>query len=172
MINLLPRYIFNFVVFVLLQVLLLNNLQFSGYLNPYVYVLFIITLPFSTPKWLLLALGFITGITIDVFMNTFGLHAAATVFLAFMRPIVLRAIAPRDGYEAGKLPVPAHYGFGWFFMYTILLVAMHHLFLFYVEAFSFARFGATLWKSIVSSLFTLLFIFIVMLFARNDTRTV
>ncbi len=61
MINLLPRYLFNFVMLILLQVLLLNNLQFSGYVNPYLYVLFIITLPFSTPKWLLLVLGFITA---------------------------------------------------------------------------------------------------------------
>ncbi len=172
MINLLPRYLFNFVAFVLLQVLLLNNLQFSGHLNPYLYVLFIITLPFSTPKWLLLVLGLITGITIDIFMNTFGLHAAATVFLAYMRPIILGAIAPRDGYESGKLPVPAHYGYSWFFKYAAFLVVLHHLFLFFVEEFSFDRFGAILWKGILSSMFTLLFIFIVMLFARNDTRTV
>ncbi len=171
MINQLPRYFFNFVVFVLLQVLLLNNLQFSGYLNPYVYVLFIITLPFSTPKWLLLLLGMVTGITIDIFMNTFGLHAAATVFMAYMRPVVLAPIAPREGYETGKLPVPAHYGYVWFLKYTSLMVFLHHLFLFMVEAFTFEMFWSTLWKSIVSSLFTILIILIVMLFARDESRT-
>ncbi len=172
MINQLPRYLFNFVVFVLLQVLLLNNIQFSGYVNPYLYVLFIITLPFPTPKWLLLLLGMVTGITIDVFMNTFGLHAAATVFMAYMRPGVLTLIAPRDGYETGKLPVPAHYGYLWFIKYAVLMVLLHHLFLFIVEAFSFAMFWDTLWKSVVSSFFSILFILIVMLFARDDSRIV
>jgi rod shape-determining protein MreD len=107
MINLLPRYVFNFVTFILLQVLLLNNLQFNEFLNPYAYLLFIITLPFSTPRWLLLTLGFLTGFTIDVFLNTLGIHAAAAVFAAFLRPFILSSFAPRDGYEQGTLPIPS-----------------------------------------------------------------
>lgn len=172
MINLLPRYLFNFVAFVLLQVLLLNNLQFSGYLNPYLYVLFIITLPFSTPRWVLLLLGFGTGITIDIFMNTFGIHAAATVFMTFLRPYILNSFSPRDGYEPGTRPVPSDYGFGWFFKYTVLMVVAHHLFLFFVEVFSFENFGATLWKSILSSIVSVLFIFIAMLFAKGDSKSI
>lgn len=172
MINLLPRYLFNFIILVMVQVLLLNNLQFSGYVNPYLYVLFIITLPFSTPKWLLLALGFTTGIIIDIFMNTLGLHAAATVFMAFVRPFVLSSFSPRDGYEVGTRPVPADYGFGWFFKYTVLMVAIHHLFLFFVEAFNFENFLSILWRSILSSVVSVIFIFIAMLFAKRKSRAI
>ncbi|PWE01126.1 rod shape-determining protein MreD [Marinilabilia rubra] len=172
MINLLPRYLFNFIILVLVQVLLLNNLQFSGYLNPYLYVLFIITLPFSTPKWMLVALGFTTGIIVDIFMNTLGLHAAATVFMAFVRPFILSSFSPRDGYEMGTRPIPADYGFGWFFKYSVLMVAIHHLFLFFVEAFSFENFLSTLWKSILSSIVSVVFIFIAMLFSKRKSGTI
>jgi rod shape-determining protein MreD len=170
MINLLPRYLFNFVVLILLQILLLNNIQFSGYVNPYLYILFIIILPFSTPRWLLLVLGFITGIIIDIFMNTLGLHASATLFMAFMRPFILSSFSPRDGYEVGTRPVPADYGFGWFFKYSILMVAMHHLFYFFVEAFDKELFLLTLSKSLLSTVVSVIFIFITMLFAKRDSR--
>ncbi len=172
MINLLPRYLLNFVVLILLQVLLLNNIQFSGYVNPYLYILFIITLPFSTPRWLLLVLGFITGIIIDIFMNTLGLHASATVFMAFLRPFILSSFSPRDGYELGTRPVPSDYGFGWFFKYSILMVATHHLFYFFVEAFNKDLFLPTLSKSLLSTVASVLFIFIAMLFAKRDSRTI
>ncbi|WP_291857934.1 rod shape-determining protein MreD [Marinilabilia sp.] len=170
MINLLPRYLFNFVVFILLQVLLLNNLQFSGYVNPYLYVLFIITLPFSTPKWLLLVLGFITGLTIDIFMNTLGLHTSATVFMAFLRPFILSSFSPRDGYELGTRPVPSDYGFGWFFKYMVIMVVTHHLFYFFVEAFDKELFLSTLSKSLISTVVSVLFILIAMLFAKKDSK--
>ncbi|MFW5753449.1 MAG: rod shape-determining protein MreD [Marinilabiliaceae bacterium] len=170
MINLLPRYILNFIVLVLLQVLVLNNLQFSGYLNPFLYILFIITLPFQTPRWFLLVLGFITGLTIDIFMNSLGIHAAATVFMTFLRPSILNSFAPRDGYEPGTRPVPADFGFGWFLKYTALMVVTHHLFLFFVEAFSFESFFATLWKSILSSIVSIGFIIIAILFAGGKSK--
>lgn len=171
MINWLPRYLFNFVAFVLIQVLLLNNLQLSAFMNPYIYVLFIITLPFSTPRWLLLILGFITGLTVDIFMNTWGIHASATVFMAFLRPFILSSFSPRDGYDPGTLPVPADYGLGWFFKYSAIMVTTHHLFLFFVEAFSMADFFLILWKSLLSALASMIFIFIAMLFARNKSGT-
>ena len=169
MINWLPRYIFNFVAFVLIQVLLLNNLQLSAFINPYLYILFIITLPFATPRWLLLVLGFITGMTIDIFMNTPGIHASATLFIAFLRPFILSSFSPRDGYETSTLPVPADYGFGWFFKYSVIMVITHHLFLFYVESFSREDFFFTLWKSILSTIASMIFIFIAILFASNKS---
>lgn len=158
MIHIIPRNILRFVVLVGLQIFLFNNIQFSGYFNPYVYILFILLLPFETPRWLLLVLGFCTGITIDLFMNTPGMHASATVFIAFLRPYVLNYIAPRDGYESGTFPWQSFYGFSWFFRYALALTFAHHFFLFYVEVFRFSHFFDTLLKVILSTLFSLLFI--------------
>ena len=84
-------YILLFLVSVLVQVLIMNNMQFSRFVNPYFYVLFILLLPINFPRYLLLILGFVLGITIDVFSNTPGIHASSAVFMAFLRPYVINA---------------------------------------------------------------------------------
>ena len=75
--------IFSFILLVLVQVLVLNNIQFLGYIDPYLYILFILVLPVQMPRWFLLILAFALGITIDIFSNTLGMQAFATVFIAF-----------------------------------------------------------------------------------------
>lgn len=147
--------IIRFIILVLVQILILNNIQISGYIVPYFYVLFILLLPFETPRWLLLVVAFALGISIDLFMNTPGMHAAATVFMAFLRPYVLEMSSPRDGYEPGTLPRLSYYGFQWFLRYTVILVIAHHFFLFYVEVFRFAEFFSTLLRVLLSSLFSI-----------------
>ena len=151
----LPRNILRIIVLVFFQVFILNNIQFSGYVNPYFYILFIILLPFETPGWLLLTLGFILGLTIDLFSNTLGLHASATLFAAFLRPLVLDYFSPRDGYVSGSFPRIYYYGLGWFLQYSAIIILAHHFFLFYIEVFRITDFLVTLWRVFLSSLFTL-----------------
>lgn len=158
MINTVARYSLLFVVLILLQVLLLNNIQFSGYVNPYVYVMFILLLPVEIPSWLLLFLSFGTGVIIDIFSGTPGMHASATLAAGFVRPYVLRFVSPRDGYEPGVKPSMLIYGFRWFLIYTVLIVIIHHTLLFYLEVFRFKDFFRTLLRVLLSSLFTTVFI--------------
>jgi rod shape-determining protein MreD len=158
MIKLLGRNIARFIVLVLAQILILNNIQVSGYIVPYIYVLFILLLPFETPGWLLLLSGFALGITVDLFTQTPGMHAAACVFMAFLRPSVLEMSAPRDGYEAGTFPRVHYLGFQWFLRYTVILVLAHHFLLFYIEVFRFSEFFSTLLRVLLSSLFSVVLI--------------
>jgi len=160
MIKRLPRYVINFILLVFLQVFIFNNIQFSGFINPYIYIIFILLLPFETPKWLILFLAFLLGLTVDLFTNTIGMHSSATVFMAFLRPYLLKVLAPRDGYEAETLPQLNYYGFGWFLRYASVLVIVHHLFLFYIEVFSFSNFFFTLLRVILSSIFSIFLIVI------------
>jgi rod shape-determining protein MreD len=154
------RYILLFVVIVLVQVLVLNNIQLSGFINPYLYVLFLLLLPFETPNWFQLFLGFFLGLTIDIFSGTIGIHTSATVFLAYLRPHILNLMAPREGYETGTLPRIYYYGFRWFLQYTVILVLAHHIFLFFMEAFRFSDFFTTLLRALVSAFFSILLILI------------
>lgn len=170
MIKTVPKYIFNFILLVFLQVFILNNIQFSGYINPYIYVVFILTLPFETPKWLLLVLAFLIGITIDTFSHTLGMHSSATVFMAFLRPFVLEIIAPRDGYESETYPQLRYYGGNWFLKYAAILVFAHHLFLFYIEVFRLSDFFATFFRALLSSIFSIFLILIGQYFYRRDTK--
>jgi len=170
MINRLPGYILSFFVLVLLQVLVFNNIQFSGYVNPYVYILFIFMLPFETPGYLLLILAFVLGLTIDLFSNTPGMHSFATVFMAFVRPSLLRAIAPRDDYQPGTTPSLHDYGFGWYFKYTATLTLVHHTVLFFIEVYDLSYFFSTLWRIILSSIFTLIIVFTAQLFVFKKNK--
>lgn len=153
------KYIIHFIVLVLLQVLILNNIQISNYFNPFIYILFILILPIDLNKSLLLLLGFIMGITIDIFSDTLGLHASACVFLAYIRPHILNSITTKDDNEPGVSPGISINGALWFVKYIILTTLVHHLFLFMVEVFSFSNFADTMIRVFSSTLISLFAIF-------------
>lgn len=168
MIKTILKYTVLFIFLVLLQVLLLNNIQFSGYINPYLYILFILLLPFETPKWLLLVLAFVLGLCIDIFSSTMGLHIAATVFMAFCRPFVLKLIAPRDGYDSNQEPGIQDFDLRWFVSYAAALTILHHFVLFYLEIFRFSDFFYTFNRMLFSSIFSILLILLSQLFSYNS----
>ncbi len=161
----------RFVFLIAVQVLVLNHVQWSGYINPYVYVFFILLLPIEIPKWLLLVSAFFTGLIVDMFANTGGMHAAAAVFTAFARPGVLRLIAPRDGYEPETRLSPQIMGLKWFVTYISILIVLHHLVFFYVEVFRFSEFFITFYKAILNSIITIILIILGQyLFGRSLKR--
>ncbi|GAP68874.1 rod shape-determining protein MreD [Bacteroidales bacterium 6E] len=153
------KYFLMFIFVVLIQVLILNQLQISGYLNPYFYVLFILLLPVSTPRYLVLLLAFISGFSIDFFTDTPGLHAAATTMIGYLRTPVLYLVSGR-GSDMAEYPTLKNNGLRWFLVYSVLLVLIHHFFLFYMEVFSFTGFFRTLIRVIFS---TILSVFVIVL---------
>ena len=162
------KYAGLFLLLLTLQLFIFNNIQLSGYINPYVYVLFILFLPYETPGWLLLILGFFTGICVDAFMNTYGMHSSATLFLAFLRPYLLNLIANREDIDRKGSPSIYPNGLVWFLKYTLFLVLAHHFVLFFIESFSFAMFFHTLFRVILSTLITTSFILLsTLLFSRK-----
>ncbi len=146
------RNIVRFLIVVTFQVLVMDNVMINGYLIPYIYLLFILLMPFETPKWIQLLSGFLLGFGIDVLENTPGMHTAATVLVAFIRPYLLNLLAPRDGYEPETFPRVHFYGFIWFMKYTLIIVIIHHFMLFYLEVFHLKEFLTTLLRVILSSI--------------------
>jgi rod shape-determining protein MreD len=167
MINSILRFSLAFILLMFLQLVLFNNIQFSGYVNPYVYIMFIILLPVEIPSWILLLLCFMTGMTFDIFSGSPGMHSSATVFAGFLRPYILRLVSPRDGYESRSEPSMLNYGFRWFVVYTVLVVLVHHTALFYLEVFRFADFFRTMLRVLLSSLFTVTFIVLIEFYRRG-----
>lgn len=161
MINSALKYMGFFILLILLQLLVMDHIQFSGYINPYIYLLFIIILPFETAPWAILLLSFFTGLTVDLLNGTPGLHTSATLVAGFVRPYLLRVIAPHDDYELGGEPGIRLYGLRWFIFYVSAMVLIHHFILFYVEVFRFAFFFSTLLRVILSSIFSIGFILII-----------
>ncbi|MCK5067081.1 MAG: rod shape-determining protein MreD [Bacteroidales bacterium] len=146
------RNIVRFLVVVLFQVLVMDNVMINGYMVPYIYLLFILLMPFETPRWLQLLAGFALGLTMDLFSNTLGMHIAATVLAAFARSYMLDLLAPRDGFEPDSFPRIHYYGFLWFLKYTLVIIFIHHLALFYLEVFQLKEFLSTLFRVILSSM--------------------
>jgi rod shape-determining protein MreD len=151
------KYLLLFAFSVIVQVLFLNQIQFSGFVNPYFYILFLMLLPTYTPRYIQLILGFVLGFTIDIFSNTPGIHASATVFIAFVRPFLVRG-TDSDDKERIATPTLFNTSLGWFIKYTVIMVLMHHVFLFFIEVFSFNAILNTLLRSLLSSVFTIIVI--------------
>jgi len=157
MIRILSKYAVMFISLVLIQVLIFNQVQFSGFFNPYVYVLFIILLPLSIPRYAMLILAFLLGLVIDIFSNSLGVHSAATVFVAYIRPLVIRIISPRED-DRSDYPGLNQNKLSWFINYVFIIVFLHHAMLFYLEVYTFANFFNTLYRVILSSLFSIIVI--------------
>ncbi|MFN5430587.1 MAG: Rod shape-determining protein MreD [Cyclobacteriaceae bacterium] len=104
---------------------------------------------------LLMLIAFLLGISVDIFYNSLGLHTMALVLLAYLRNHWLATITPQGGYDIGTPPTLAANGLQWFLVYTLPLVFVHHLVLFFVEASGFTLFWYTMLKAISSLLFTM-----------------
>ncbi|PWG79981.1 rod shape-determining protein MreD [Pararcticibacter amylolyticus] len=150
----------RFIVLIFIQAFLLKNIGYYNLSTPFIYILFILLLPFETPNWLLFPLAFLTGLTVDAFYNTPGLNAAACSVLAFVRTIFINITVQRQGFENEPEPKLGIMGFRWFFFYTIILTLFHHLTLIFLEAFSFSSIKYTLIRFLFCSLFTIFLILI------------
>jgi rod shape-determining protein MreD len=167
MIKSILAYPLQFIIFVLFQVLILNNIQLGGTVNPFLYILFILWLPIELNKVLVMGIAFVLGLSIDVFTDTMGMHASACVFLAFARPSLLNILAPRDGYELNVPPTAGALGWFWFLRYAAIGILLHHSFLFFVEVFRFSEFFDTVGRILASSLFSLVLISLAQVFSSN-----
>jgi len=141
-------------VVMFLQVMIFNYLNLFGYINPSVYVFFILLLPFETPAWLFLILAFFTGLTQDAFLNTGGIHAAAATFIAFLRPTLLRTISSRREFESGIKPEVQDLGWKWFLSYSGILILIYAFITELLLVFHFSNFGDTLLRVLWQALFT------------------
>lgn len=156
--NSLSKYTMTFILLLVLQLFIFSNIEFSGYVNPYVYVMFILILPFSIPSWLLLLLSFLTGLLVDLFSGTLGVHAFATVMAGFVRPWILTLNITSEVSDPDMSPSLSRNGVRWFFFYTVTVVFVHHLSLFLVEVFTFSNFFHTLARVLLSTVVTTFFI--------------
>jgi hypothetical protein len=151
----------RFLVLILLQVLIVQNIRLGSYVILLPYVLFILLLPFETSKLVVLLLAFLTGLTIDMFYDTAGMHAAACTLIGFLRYYILKLLSPREGYEPGHTPNVESMGYVWFITYSALMIFIHHLFFFYLEIFRFSEFFSTFFRVILSTIGTFCFVYVV-----------
>jgi hypothetical protein len=169
--NNLVKNIIRFIFFILVQVFVLNQIPPLHHLiNPYIYFLFILWLPFKTGRKTLMVIALLTGLALDYFTKTPGLHAAPCVLIAYLRPFLINLLITQEGVEANyEEPSIKSLGFASYFMYVAVLTLMHHALLFLLEALQFAGLWYFLVKTLLSVAVSLLLILITeLLFVRKQ----
>ena len=156
------RYFFRFIFLLLLQVLIFKRLDEAGGIFEYgkviIHPLFVILLPLRLPMVLLLIIAFFTGLSVDAFYDSPGVHAGALVFMAFLRPLALNLLQPHDGYNVNHNPTKHHLGIGWFLSYSSILMGVFLLAYFSLEVFTWVYLPRILLRALVSFLLSMIFI--------------
>jgi hypothetical protein len=154
-------FIFYFLIFVSLQVIILRNVVLFNLAFCYLYVAFLLMLPLESGRITLLVLGFLTGLVVDIFYDSLGIHAAACVLMMYLRPFWINLITPRGGYELEMRPTLFYMGFQWFATYILPLILIHHFALFFIESGGINLFLYTSLKVVSSTAFTFITIIII-----------
>jgi len=148
----------RFFILILIQILVLKRINIGwgdlNYIHFFIYPLFILLVPLKIQRSFLLILAFFTGLFLDMFYDSPGLHSSSLVFMAFMRNYILKFLEPRDGYKIEMTPTIYNFGFNWFLIYSSILVFLNIFWYFSVEAFSFLYFPEIILKTIFSFIFS------------------
>lgn len=162
--------IIRFVLFILFQVYILNQIPpLHQFIVPYVYFLFILWLPFNINRFWLLLISFLLGLTLDYFTGTYGLHAAPCVLIAYIRPFLLNLLIPQETAEQLYIE-PGRKSMGWapYALYVGILTFVHHFYLVLIEWLQFGNFVYFIGKVAGTTAISLLMIFLAeMLFTRQ-----
>ncbi|MFN2457038.1 MAG: rod shape-determining protein MreD [Chitinophagaceae bacterium] len=162
--------IFRLAIFILVQVFILNKIPpLHRFVVPYLYFLFILWLPFTTSKSALLLIGFVTGLILDYFKMTPGLHTAACVLIAYIRPFIINLLIPKETAEFNYLE-PSPHSLGWapYLIYILIITLLHHTYLIMLEWLQFGSFLSFVLKVLSTTAISILLITTVeLLFPRR-----
>ncbi len=147
------KYISICILLLFLQVLLFDNLHWLGLVHPFIYIWAIILLPIELPRWGQMLIGATVGMVMDLFTHAPGIHMAGCVMIAYLRPLLVAGVVQDIDRLKGAVTSDT-IGMGNWMRILAILVAVHHIIVFMLEAFTFAHFGFTLLQIILSGVFS------------------
>lgn len=160
---------FLFLSLLFLQVFVFNNILFLGYINPYLYIAFVIFYPLKKERYLFLFLSFLLGISIDFFSDSGGINAFSLLFIAYIRLFLVRIIFKKTEQDYLLFNLNQE-PFGKVFNYVIILILVHHFILFSLANFSTQNFLSVLTNTLYSSIFTSILFFIGTFIIRRNNK--
>lgn len=152
------NYILLMAALIVIQVLVIDHIEVTGVMNPFVYVYPLLILPPKVNRIALMLIGCGMGVVVDALSGTWGIHIAAMVLTGYVRPYVFGLCASQEDVE--KPNIAYHYMPSTFVKYASILVVIHHLCLFTLEAFGFDHYWFVVVKTVVSSLVSLALIYV------------
>ncbi len=140
--NELVKNVFRLAIFIVVQVYILNKIPpLHRFIVPYLYFLFLLWLPFTTSRFNLLLIGFITGLLLDYFKMTPGLHTSACLLIAYVRPYIINLLIAKEVTEFNyHEPSPRGMGWGPYMVYAFILTFLHHTWLILLQWLQFGTF--------------------------------
>ena len=133
------RILINIFIFVILQTLVINNIHLFGIVTPFIYFFVLLKMPIDMKRSTTILLSFFLGLIIDIFSNTFGIHAAACSLLGFIRnPLIAQFVDVKE-LTGGSIPSYRLFGFSRFFYFILIMVSLHHFILFSIDSFGFTH---------------------------------
>src|SRR5690606_6210487 len=154
MTKLLLENLLRFLLLILAQVFVFKNLGYYNIVASFPYIMALMLLPVRISKGLLFLLAFLTGITVGMFYDTLGIHAAAGVTLAWVRIIFLSLTIQDDDHDSLSSPGIGQMSFRWFVIYAFFLAFFHHFTLYFLESFTLNNVWFTLVSILLSCIFT------------------
>jgi hypothetical protein len=157
------RYTILFLVVALLQSLVFNQAQISVWLNPLVYVAFVMLLPMRTPSIVVLMCGLLAGVSMDLISGLAGVNTIASLATAYFRPLMLKPVIGEEAYADGGIPAPRIIGVYKFVAYATLFVMIHNLLYFSFEAMTLSYFYLILLKVLLNGIISALLVTLIAL---------
>jgi hypothetical protein len=156
----------RFIIILLVQVLILKRINVGSgdfnYFHLFLFPICLLLLPYNVPKIGAIFLGFFAGLILDMFYDTPGIHAACSVLLAFIRPLIHLWLEPRGGYTMNAAPTIRSMGNRWFLTYAGIGMGIYILCFFSLQAFSFVFILSIFLKSLFSFILSFILILIYM----------
>lgn len=154
-----------------LQVLILNGLDINSYVNPQVFILFLLLLPVNTEIWICILLGFITGGIVDGLANTYGIHAFAGTALGYFRYFYIKYTLDKEEIERDMTPNIRNMPRSWHLFYILISTILYHCLVFFLESFTFTGLGSLTLKAFSSGLIAVgIMLLVGFLFSRKTTN--
>jgi rod shape-determining protein MreD len=169
--SILVKNILRFIILILVQFYVLDKVHLHQMVTPYIYLLFIIWMPFNISRTWQMIIAFVLGFTLDSFRQNPGFHAAACVMIAYFRPFLINVLIPQEGADT-NYEEPSARSMGGLLPYMVyagVLTLLHHSWLFFLEAMEVGNFWYFIVKTLLSTIITLCLIFVAeLLFSRKQ----
>ncbi|MCQ2191863.1 MAG: hypothetical protein MJZ23_03235 [Paludibacteraceae bacterium] len=151
------KYLVHWLIYIAVQVLVLNGVDYLQMATPFLFILFLINLPADMARIPFLLTAFVTGLVVDVFSSTAGIHCTACVFIAYLKPLFCKALGPSDALTL--TPSFRSFGQSRYLQYALSMVAIHHALFFFMENGSTNMLLSVLFRVVQSIIFTMLLVF-------------
>jgi len=149
----------SFVLLILAQVLLFNQINIFGFVNPMLYLLFLVMYPFDKNQTFYIFIGFILGFFIDFLSQTDGAHTIASLTVSYLRPIIMKYSYGLTSEKPKSLLTDPRKTNNFFFL--LVFISVHHLIYFAIAYFSADAFLLIIKNSLFTIIFSLILILLI-----------